>query len=57
MGERYITVKEAMKKLSVGKNTIYNLINQGKFTVYKIGRRATRLKASEIDEYMERCKV
>jgi len=57
MGDRYITVKETMEKLSVGRKTLYELINQKKITAYKIGKNATRLKVSEIDEYMERCKT
>lgn len=56
MGERYITVKESMKKMSIGRNFLYELIKKGEITPYKMAKRATRLKESEIDEYMERCK-
>lgn len=46
--EKYITVKEAAELLSVSTRSIYRMIEDGELTGYRVGRRATRLKLSEV---------
>lgn len=55
MEERLLTIKEAMKYLKVGKNTIYKLIHEGKLKPVKIGKR-TLLDKADLDRLIEESK-
>jgi excisionase family DNA binding protein len=49
----FLTIEEVTKILNVSKGTIYNLINAGKIKKYKLTEKSTRLKGSEIRDYIE----
>jgi excisionase family DNA binding protein len=49
----FLTIEEVTQILNVSKGTIYNLINAGKIKKYKLTTKSTRLKASEIRDYLE----
>jgi excisionase family DNA binding protein len=50
--ERYLTIDEAAKKLSLSTKTLYRRINEGKLkAVSAFGR--PRIKASELDRHIQ----
>ncbi|MGE4288583.1 MAG: helix-turn-helix transcriptional regulator [Salinivirgaceae bacterium] len=49
----FLTIEEVTQILNVSKGTIYNLINTGKIKKYKLTAKSTRLKASEIIDYID----
>lgn len=46
------TVKEASKKLKIGVNTMYQLINEGKIRCFSLGERNKRIPDFELDRFV-----
>ncbi len=44
----FLTPKEVMEELAIGKNTFYALVNEGKLPAFRIGRRQWRVKRSDL---------
>ncbi len=44
----FLTPKEVMEELAIGKNTFYALVNEGKLTSFRVGRRQWRVKRSDL---------
>jgi excisionase family DNA binding protein len=51
-----VTIKEATRLLSVGRTTLYKLMNDGHLTAVKIGG-ASRVLRTSLDEFVQRAKV
>lgn len=49
----YLTVEAVCEKLSISKGTVYNLFKRGLLKKTKITSDITRIKASELDKYLE----
>ncbi len=43
----YMTPKEVMEELAIGKNTFYTLVNEGKLPAFRIGKQ-WRVRRSEL---------
>jgi excisionase family DNA binding protein len=52
----WMNTKEAAGRLGVTTRTLYQFINRGELTAYRFGR-VIRLKDSEVDEFIESCKI
>lgn len=49
-----MTVKEVCKKLKCGKTHIYNMINSGKLSVFKVGeKKGIRVYVRDVERIME----
>lgn len=46
-----LTPSEVMDILNIGKNTMYTLLNSGKFSAFRVGR-SWRIAASALEEFM-----
>ncbi len=44
----FMTPKEVMEELAIGKNTFYALVNEGKLPAFRVGRRQWRVKRSDL---------
>lgn len=51
-----VTINEATRLLSVGRTTLYKLVNEGHLTAVKIGGASRVLRAS-LDEFVQKAKV
>ncbi len=51
--EQYLSIERVSAKLEVSKGTVYNLIKKGKFRKCKITPDITRIRASEVQAYMD----
>jgi excisionase family DNA binding protein len=51
-----VTITEATRLLSVGRTTLYKLMNEGHLTAVKIGG-ASRVLRTSLDEFVQRAKV
>ena len=50
------TVKDAMKFLRVGRDTIYRLSNRGELHMIRVGTRGTRITQASLDAYVKNAK-
>ncbi len=55
MDEGLLTIQDVMKILNVSRATVYNLIQDKAFPIYKI-KGATRIKREDVEAYLERQK-
>lgn len=53
---RWLSTGEAARRLGVTARTLYRFIDEGQVPAYRFGR-VIRLQASEVDEFIDRCKI
>ena len=53
MSEKLLTIKEVQEKLSVSERTVFNFMERGEITGFKVGR-SWRFEESVIDAYIAR---
>jgi excisionase family DNA binding protein len=53
MSERLLTIKQVQEKLSVSERTVFNFMERGEITGFKVGR-SWRFEESVIDAYIAR---
>lgn len=46
---KWLTVEEAAERLNVGRATIYRWAKAGRILIYKLGPKASRIKAEDLD--------
>ncbi len=51
--DEYLTVNIVAEKLHISRGTVYNLMKKGKLKKTDITDDVTRLKASQVQEYMD----
>ena len=60
MGENdeivWLSTKEAASRMGVTARTLYRFIDEGGVPAYRLGR-VIRLKQSDVDAYIERCRI
>ena len=52
----WLSTAEAAKRLGITPRTLYRFIDQGDIPAYRFGR-VIRLKADEVDTFIEKCKI
>lgn len=52
----WLNTAKAAERLGVTPRTLYRFIDDGQLPAYRFGR-VIRLKASEVDEFIERCRI
>lgn len=52
----WLNTKEAARRLGVTPRTLYRFVDGGELPAYRFGR-VLRLKKSDVDEYIESCRV
>ena len=52
--KEFLQVKDVAKKLDVSLKTVYRLIENGELPSYPINKLALRIKASDLEDYLER---
>ena len=52
----FLGTQEAARRLGITTRTLYRLIDEGQVPAYKLGR-VLRLKASDVDAYLESTRV
>ncbi|MEL7207821.1 MAG: helix-turn-helix domain-containing protein [Actinomycetota bacterium] len=52
----WLSTAEAAKRLGITPRTLYRFVNEGQLAGYRFGR-VIRLKASEIDEFIEQSRI
>ena len=52
----WLSTKEAARRLGVTPRTLYRFIDEGGVPAYRLGR-VIRLKQSDVDAYIERCRI
>lgn len=52
--DRMLAVSQVAKRLNLSESYVYELLNEGKITHYPHGKRAKRVKSSDLDAYMRR---
>jgi excisionase family DNA binding protein len=52
----WLSTAEAAKRLGITPRTLYRFIDQGDIPAYRFGR-VIRLKADEVDTFIESCKI
>ena len=53
---RWLSTAEAAKRLGITPRTLYRFIDEGQLPAYRFGR-VIRLKQSEIDSFIEECRI
>lgn len=53
---RWLSTGEAARRLGVTARTLYRFIDEGQVPAYRFGR-VIRLQATEVDEFIDRCKI
>ncbi|MEY2454083.1 MAG: hypothetical protein QOD92_3657 [Acidimicrobiaceae bacterium] len=53
---QWLSTAEAAKRLGITPRTLYRFIDQGDIPAYRFGR-VIRLKADEVDTFIESCKI
>lgn len=53
---RWLSTGEAARRLGVTARTLYRFIDEGQIPAYRFGR-VIRLQASEVDEFIQRCRI
>lgn len=52
----WLSTADAAKRLGITPRTLYRFIDLGQLPAYRFGR-VIRLKAAEVDEFIESCRV
>ena len=52
----WMSTQEAARRLGVTARTLYRFVDEGSLPAYKMGR-VLRLKAADVDEFIERSRV
>jgi excisionase family DNA binding protein len=52
----WLSTAESAKRLGVTPRTLYRFIDEGQLPAYRFGR-VIRLKAEEVDEFIEACRI
>lgn len=52
----WLSTAETAKRLGVTPRTLYRFIDEGQLAAYRFGR-VIRLKAHEVDEFIEACRI
>ena len=52
----WLSTADAAARLGITPRTLYRFIDQGDVPAYRFGR-VIRLKANEVDEFIEQCKI
>jgi excisionase family DNA binding protein len=52
----WLSTKAAARHLGVTPRTLYRFINEGELVAYRFGR-VIRLKQSDVDAYIETCRI
>ena len=52
----WLSTKEAARRLGVTPRTLYRFIDEGGVPAYRLGR-VIRLKQSDVDGYIEQCRI
>jgi len=55
-GSEWLGTKEAARRLGITPRTLYRFIDEGQLPAYRFGR-VIRLKAVEVDSYIESCRI
>ncbi|MEJ5254752.1 MAG: helix-turn-helix domain-containing protein [Acidimicrobiales bacterium] len=53
---RWLSTAEAASRLGITPRTLYRFIDEGQLPAYRFGR-VIRLKANEVDEFIESCRI
>jgi excisionase family DNA binding protein len=53
---RWLSTAEAASRLGITSRTLYRFIDEGQLPGYRFGR-VIRLKASEVDDFIEACRI
>lgn len=53
----YYRIPEGAKAISISKTHLWQLIKMGEIPIYRISKKITLVKASELFDYIERFKV
>ncbi len=53
---QWLSTAEAASRLGITPRTLYRFIDEGQLPAYRFGR-VIRLKASEVDEFIESCRI
>ncbi|MGH9184591.1 MAG: helix-turn-helix domain-containing protein [Acidimicrobiales bacterium] len=53
---RWLSTAEAAHRLGITPRTLYRFIDEGQVSAYRFGR-VIRLKETEVDEFIERCRI
>ena len=48
----FVTVKEAARRLSVCRTSVYRLAWSGKLKLYRLGARSTRVRADDVEKLL-----
>ncbi len=52
----WLSTDEAAQRLGIATRTLYRFINEGEIPAYRMGR-VYRLKAADVDDYLERHRI
>jgi excisionase family DNA binding protein len=52
----WLSTQDAARRLGVTPRTLYRFIDEGQLPAYRLGR-VIRLQLSEVDEFIERCRI
>ena len=52
----WLSTQEAARRLGITPRTLYRFIDHGELPAYRFGR-VIRLQESEVDEFIERCRI
>lgn len=52
----WLNTADAAERLGITPRTLYRFIDEGKLVGYRMGR-VIRLKASDVDEFIEACRI
>ena len=55
-GINWLSTADAATRLGITPRTLYRFIDEGQLPAYRFGR-VIRLKASEVDEFIESCRI
>ena len=50
--DRMLSVGQVAQRLNLSESYVYQLLDSGRITHYRLGARAIRVKASDLDKYM-----
>lgn len=51
----FMTAKEAMEALGIGKNLMYRLLNDGEIKAVRVGGKVWRISRKSLSEYARTC--
>ena len=56
MSQQLYSISDTIRAIGLGRTSIYNLINEGRLTTVKLGRR-TLIKVSSVEALIRECQV